>query len=95
MPPSTAYAKLDAVADKLLAGICKMLDSGKVKKAIEDGSLELLGGGFYDPMCSCPGNGPAGRLGADYPCFGLVFCRRQGLLYAGGTCIAEVVPGHC
>lgn len=76
LPPSTAYAKLDAVAENLLAGICKMLESGKVRfsifmdgptleaagrvakplmfgklrKAIEDGALEILGGGFYDPM---------------------------------------------
>ena len=76
LPPSTAYAKLSAVAENLLSGVVMMLDSGKVKfslfvdgptleaickaassqaleklhKAIKDGSLELLGGGFYDPM---------------------------------------------
>ncbi|MCQ2103977.1 MAG: DUF1926 domain-containing protein [Fibrobacter sp.] len=76
LPPSTAYAKLDAVAENLLAGMSKVLESGKLRfsifmdgptleaasrvarplmfgrfrKAIEDGSLEFLGGGFYDPM---------------------------------------------
>ena len=76
LPPSTAYAKLDAVAENLLSGVLMALDSGKMnislfmdgptletvcnvgrpqkinklRKAIEDGSLELLGGGFYDPM---------------------------------------------
>ena len=74
LPPSTAYAKLDAVAENLLSGILMGLDSGKMnislfmdgptletvcnvagpqkinklRNAIEDGSLELLGGGFYD-----------------------------------------------
>lgn len=76
LPPSTAYAKLESVAQNLLSGMSKMLDSGKVRfsifmdgptlvaaqkvarplmfgrfrKAIEDGYLEVLGGGFYDPM---------------------------------------------
>lgn len=76
LPPSTAYAKLEAVAENLLEGVCKALDSrkirfslfldgpsleavgkvakplmlSKIRKAIEHGSLELLGGGFYDPM---------------------------------------------
>ena len=76
LPPSTAYAKLSAVAENLLSGVVKMLDSGKVRfslfmdgptleavgkvarsqaiekmrKAIEKGKLELLGGGYYDPM---------------------------------------------
>ena len=76
LPPSTAYAKLDSVAEKLLSGVVKMLDSGKVnfslfmdgptltaacdvarpqmqaklRKAVEDGALELLGGGYYDAM---------------------------------------------
>lgn len=76
LPPSTAYSKLHLVAQNLLSGMCKMLDSGKVrfsifmdgptleaagkaarplmfgkfKKAIEEDYLEILGGGFYDPM---------------------------------------------
>lgn len=76
LPPSTAYAKLDDVAKNLLLGICKMLESdkvrfslfmdgptltaasnaakplmfGKLRKAIEDDKLEILGGGFYDAM---------------------------------------------
>lgn len=76
LPPSTAYAKLDSVAQNLLSGMSKMLESGKVKfsifmdgptleaahkaarplmfgrfkKAIEEGFLEVLGGGYYDPM---------------------------------------------
>ncbi len=76
LPPSTAYAKLDAVAENLLSGVIRALDSGmmnfslfmdgptletlcnvaspqklnKIRKAIEEGNLELLGGGFYDAM---------------------------------------------
>ena len=76
LPPSTAYAKLDSVAENLLSGVLNMLDSGKVRfslfmdgptleaackvarplmlgrlrRAIEDGALELLGGGYYDAM---------------------------------------------
>ena len=76
LPPSTAYAKLESVAENLLSGVLKMLESGKVcfslfmdgptleavckvarplmlgklRKAIEEGALELLGGGYYDPM---------------------------------------------
>lgn len=76
LPPSTAYAKLAAVADNLLTGMSKVLESGKLRfsifmdgptleaagrvarplmfgrfrKAIEEGSLEFLGGGFHDPM---------------------------------------------
>ena len=76
LPPSTAYAKLEAVVENLVSGVAKMLDSGKVRlslfmdgptlevasqvskaliyskwrPAIEDGSLEILGGGYYDPM---------------------------------------------
>ena len=76
LPPSTAYAKLEAVVENLVSGVVKMLDSGRVhfslfmdgptlevagqvakvqiysklRPAIEDGSLEILGGGYYDPM---------------------------------------------
>ena len=76
LPPSTAYANLESVADNLLSGVLKALDSGKIRfslfmdgptleaackvarplafgkirKALEEGTLELLGGGFYDPM---------------------------------------------
>ena len=76
LPPSTAYAKLESVAENLLSGVIMMLNSGKVnftlfmdgptleaaanvarplmlsrmRRAIEDGKLELLGGGYYDPM---------------------------------------------
>jgi len=76
LPPSTAYGRLDAVADNLLSGMSKVLESGKLRfsifmdgptleaagrvarplmfgrfrRAIEDGSLEFLGGGFHDPM---------------------------------------------
>lgn len=76
LPPSTAYAKLDAVAENLLSGMSKVLDSGKFRfsifldgptleaagrvarplmfgkfrRAVEEGCLEFLGGGFHDPM---------------------------------------------
>ena len=73
---STDYSKLDAVAKNLIAGIGKMLETGKIRfsifldgptlekagavarplsfgrfrKAVEDGYLDVLGGGFNDPM---------------------------------------------
>jgi len=76
LPPSTPYGKLEAIADNLLSGMSKVLESGKFRfsifmdgptlvaagrvarplmfgrfrRAIEDGSLEFLGGGFHDPM---------------------------------------------
>lgn len=76
LPPSTAYAKLDAVAENLLSGMSKVLESGKLRfsifmdgptleaagrvarplmfgkfrRAVEEGCLEFLGGGFHDAM---------------------------------------------
>lgn len=76
LPPSTAYARLDDIAENLLSGMSKVLESGKIRfsifmdgptleaagqvarplmfgrfrKAVEDGVLEFLGGGFHDPM---------------------------------------------
>lgn len=76
LPPSTAYAKLEAVVENLVSGVVKMLDSehvrfslymdgptlevagqvartqinNKLRPAIEKGALEILGGGYYDPM---------------------------------------------
>lgn len=76
LPPSTAYAKLDTVAENLLIGMSRVLETGRFRfsifmdgptleaasrvvrplvfgrfrKAIEDGVLEFLGGGFHDPM---------------------------------------------
>lgn len=73
---ATDYSKLDAVAKNLVAGVIKMLETGKIRfsiyldgptlekagsaarplsfgrfrKAAESGYLEVLGGGYHDPM---------------------------------------------